>query len=178
MKSMRGGTGSGLSIGRFLAVAVVAGTIAVSVLPAASAGAATKRVVVSTQKIGSHGKVLVSSGKALYFLVAPGTCDSSCLGTWPALTLSANATGATAGRGVQQSKLGTTTDVAGAKQVTYNGQAVYWFKNDKKGQVKGNLTDKWGKWTVVVVGKPSGGSNSNSGSGSGGSNAGSGGVSF
>ena len=171
MKSIRGG-----SIGRWVAVAVAAGTIAVSVLPAASAGAATKRVVVNVQTIGSNGKVLTSNGKALYFLVAPSTCNSACLAIWPALTLPAHVKSATAGHGVQKSKLGTTTDMAGAKQVTYNGQAVFWFKNDKKNQVSGNITDQFGTWKVVVVSKaPSG---SGSGSNSGGSNAGSGGVSF
>jgi predicted lipoprotein with Yx(FWY)xxD motif len=185
MKSTHGGRGARLSIGRFLAIAVAAGSIAVTVLPAASANAASRKVVVSAQTIGSHGKVLVSNGKALYVLVAPGTCTTKkCLSVWPPLTLASSVTSATAGHGVQQSKLGTTTGMAGAKQVTYNGQAIYWFKNDKKGQVKGNVTDKWGKWTVVVVGKPSsssggsGGSGSTSNSGSGGSNAGSGGVSF
>ena len=177
MKNRSGVVEAGLSIGRLTIIALAAGTMALTVLPAASAGAATKRVVVSAQAIGSHGKVLVSNGKALYFLAAPGTCDTSCLATWPALTVSAHQS-ASAGHGVQKSKLGTTTDMAGATQVTYNGQPVYWFKLDKKGQVTGNLTDQWGKWTVVAVGKTSKSSTTGANSGSGGSNAGSGGVSF
>jgi len=181
MKSTVRGVGAKVSVGRFLAIAVAAGAVAVSVLPAASASAATRRVQVSAQTIGNNGKVLVSNGRALYFLVAPGTCDSSCLAIWPALTVPAHVK-ASAGSGVQKSKLGVTTDMAGARQVTYNGQPVYWYKLDKKGQVSGNITDQWGKWTVVVVKKPAGGGSSSSGtsttSGSGGSNAGSGGVSF
>ena len=172
MKSTVRGVSAKVSIGRILAVAVAAGTVAVSVLPAGSATAATRRVQVSAKTIGNNGKVLVSNGKALYFLVAPGTCDSSCLAVWPALTVPAHVK-ATAGSGVQKSKLGVTTDMTGARQVTYNGQPVYWYSLDKKGQVSGNITDQWGTWTVVVVKKPAGG-----GSGSGGSNAGSGGVSF
>jgi len=166
MKSTVRGVGAKVSVGRFLAIAVAAGAVAVSVLPAASASAATRRVQVSAQTIGNNGKVLVSNGRALYFLVA----------IWPALTVPAHVK-ASAGSGVQKSKLGVTTDMAGARQVTYNGQPVYWYKLDKKGQVSGNITDQWGKWTVVVVKKPAGGGSSSSGTTTT-SNAGSGGVSF
>jgi len=138
MRTLRGSRAR-LSIGRVAAVAVAAGTVAVSVLPPGS---------------------------------ATGTCDKSCLGTWPALTVPAHAK-ATAGPGVQKSKLGVTTDMAGARQVTYNGQPVYWFSSDKKGQVTGNITDQWGTWTVVVLKKPAGSSGTSTTS-----NAGSGGVSF
>src|SRR5215472_2578498 len=117
MKSTVRGVRARVSIGRLLAIAVAAGTVAVSVLPAGSATAATRRVVVSAQTIGKNGKVLVSNGRALYSLVAPGTCDSSCLAIWPALTVPAHLK-ASAGSGVQKSKLGITTDMAGARQVT------------------------------------------------------------
>ena len=73
------------------------------------------------------------------------------------------AKGATAGSGVQKSKLGVTTDSAGAKQVTYDGMPVYWFSGDSKGTVKGNVTDQWGKWTAVVVAKPKHASTGSSG---------------
>jgi predicted lipoprotein with Yx(FWY)xxD motif len=170
-----------VSFGRLVAVAVAVGTVSVAVLPVATAQAANRRVVVSAVNIGSHGKVLVSNGKTLYFLVQPApTCGSACLAIWPALTLPAHVKSATAGPGVQKSKLGVTTDTAGARQVTYNGQPVFWFSLDKKHQVTGNITDQFGKWVAVTVGKsPSSGSGgSSSTSGSGGSNAGSGGVSF
>ena len=177
MKSMSWASRPRLTSGRLLAISGAIGALAtVSVLPAAPATAANKKVVVSAQTIGKNGKVLVSNGKALYVLAAPGTCNAACLAIWPPLTVPANGK-ATAGSGVQKSKLGVTTDMAGARQVTYNGQPVYWFKTDKKGQVTGNLTDQWGKWTVVVV-KKAANSGSSSNSGSGGSNAGSGGVSF
>jgi predicted lipoprotein with Yx(FWY)xxD motif len=111
-------------------------------------------------------------------------CDSACLKIWPAVTVRAHAKGATAGSGVKKSKLGTTSGPGGIRQVTYNGKALYFFAGDTtKGQVKGNITDQWGKWTAVVV-KPahssgsSSGSGSNSGSGTSGTNAGGGGVSF
>ena len=76
-------------------------------------------------------------------------------------------------------KLGTIAGQGGALQVTYGGKPLYWFSKDTRpGQVKGNVKDKWGSWSVVVTAKPAGSSsNSGSSSGSGGS-AGSGGVSF
>jgi hypothetical protein len=61
--------------------------------------------------------------------------------------------------------------------VTYGGKPLYWFfKDTRPGQVGGNITDKWGKWSVVVTVRPAHGS-----SGSGGTpttSSGSGGVSF
>ena len=64
-------------------------------------------------------------------------------------------------------------------QVTYGGQPVYWFFKDKTGgKATGNTTDKWGKWTDVVVAKSPSSSGSGSSGNSGGSNAGSGGASF
>ena len=76
-----------------------------------------------------------------------------------------------AGTGVDASKLGTAAAADGAMQVTYAGKTLYWFAKDKApGQVKGNVTDKWGKWTTVATKKSS--------SGSGNTNAGTGGTSF
>ena len=183
MKRALSGYHPRVSIGRLVAVAVAVGTVSVAVLPVATAQAANRRVVVSAVTVGSHGKVLTSNGKTLYAIVTPAAaCDSSCFSIWPPLTLPAHVKNATAGSGVQKSKLGVTTDAAGARQVTYNGQPVFWFSLDKKHQVTGNITDQWGKWAAVTVGKSSststGSGGTSSTSGSGGSNAGSGGVSF
>jgi predicted lipoprotein with Yx(FWY)xxD motif len=155
---------------------------ALSALPAPIAGAATRNVTISTQNISNIGKVLVAKGTALYVLTPSSVaCGSACLKIWPAVTVSASAKGATAGSGVQKSKLGVTSGPGGIRQVTYNGQPLYRFYKDTKGKVRGNITDQWGKWTAVVV-KPvqSSGSSSTttSGAGSSGTNAGGGGVSF
>ena len=171
---------------RRVPIAALAGAAAavgaLAVLPATAAGAASPQVKVSAQTIGSMGKVLVSGGKALYVLTPSGNgCDSACLAIWPALTVHAGSK-ATAGSGVTKSKFGVTTDAKGAHQVTYGGKPVYFFVEDSKGTVKGDISDEWGKWTAVVVAKPTAGS---SGSGStpttsnsAGSSAGGGGVSF
>ena len=163
---------------RLAGLAVAAAGCAAAALPAATAGASGSTVTVSAQTIGKNGKVLVADGKALYTLAAGKHCDSACLAIWPALTATK---GATAGSGVQKSKLGTTKDSKGARQVTYGGKAVYWFVGDSKGTLRGNITDQWGKWTAVVVTKPSAtssGSAPTTTTTSGGSNAGGGGVNF
>lgn len=165
-----------------IASAAAAATVgALAVVPMSTAGAAAPQVKVSAQTIGSDGKVLVSGGKALYVLTPSGNgCDSACLAIWPALTVHSGSK-ATGGTGVTKSKLGVTTDAKGAHQVTYGGKPVYWFIEDSKGTVKGDISDEWGKWTAIVVAKPKSGSGTTpttSSSGGGGSSAGGGGVSF
>jgi predicted lipoprotein with Yx(FWY)xxD motif len=164
-----------------MAGAVVAlGGLSGLVLAEGTAGAATS-VVVSTTKSPSMGTILVS-GKTVYTLKASKTpCSTQCLKFWPALMLPKGVTKATAGTGVTASKLGTVKR-SGDLQVTYSGKPLYFFVGDTAaGQVHGNITDTWGKWSDVVTVKSaqaSSGSGSNSGSGSGGSTAGTGGVSF
>jgi predicted lipoprotein with Yx(FWY)xxD motif len=167
------------SLGRLARVAAAAvavgGLSAVAVAPS-TAGAATSPTtasVISTAKNAKLGTILVSdTGNAAYALKASKTaCTAACLKIWPPVLLPEGVTTATAGTGVDASKLGTMAAAGGALQVTYFGKALYWYSKDKApGQVRGNLTDKWGKWSTVVTKKSS--------SGSGGSNAGTGGVSF
>ena len=57
--------------------------------------------------------------------------------------------------------------------MTYGGKPLYWFVGDTgPGQVHGNVTDTWGKWTSAKTSSRSGGSSSTS------STAGSGGTAF
>jgi predicted lipoprotein with Yx(FWY)xxD motif len=155
------------------------GAVSATALSAGTAGASSgKQVTVSVTTIGKS-KVLTANGKPLYVL-KPGsvTCGTGCLKVWPALTLPASATSATAGKGVQSAKLGTTAGPNGLMQVTYGGQPVYFFYKDKAGgKATGNTTDKWGKWTDVVLSGSSGSGSGSSGN-SGGTSAGSGGASF
>jgi len=158
-----------------LAMSALAATAIVGVAAVVPAGAAsTKKVVVSTMTTAKYGKVLTVKGKAIYTLKPSATaCTTACLKIWPAVTVTASTAGATAGHGVTKSALGVTTGSGGIHQVTYHGKPVYWFATDTKGHVNGNVTDQWGTWTVVVVGK-----HPSSGTSSGGSTAGSGGASF
>jgi predicted lipoprotein with Yx(FWY)xxD motif len=160
--------------------ALALGAVSATALSAGTAGASSgKQVTVTVTTIG-QGKVLTANGKPLYIISKPGSvsCGSGCLKIWPALTLPASVSSATAGKGVQSSKLGTTTGPNGLMQVTYGGQPVYFFYHDKAGgKANGNITDKWGKWTDVSMSKSGSSGNGSSGN-SGGTSAGSGGASF
>jgi predicted lipoprotein with Yx(FWY)xxD motif len=162
-----------LSLGRMAGAVVALGGLSGLVVVEGAAGAATT-VVVSTTKNAKLGTILVS-GKTVYTLKASKTpCTTECLQVWPALTLPQGVTMATAGKGVHASKLGTAMGSNGALQVTYAGKPLYWFSGDKSaGQVHGNVTDTWGRWSTVVTAK-----SAKSSSSSGGSTAGSGGAAF
>ena len=140
-----------------------------------SAGAAAETsTVVSTAQNSTYGTILVS-GKTVYTLQASKVaCTARCLKVWPELELPKGVKAATAGPGVNTASLGTVKGSHGLRQVTYAGKRLYWFIDDTApGQVNGNITDKWGKWSVVVTAH----SNSSSG-GTPTSSAGTGGVSF
>jgi predicted lipoprotein with Yx(FWY)xxD motif len=169
------GSSRSVTVARWAAVVLATGAAsALAVGGVAAASQSSKVTIVKT----SHGKVL-AAGDTVYTLKASSTpCTAACLKIWPAVMLPSGVKHATSGSGVTASKLGT-VKVAGGTQVTYGGKKLYFFALDTApGQVKGNVTDTWGKWTAVVVGKSTSGSSSNSGSNSGSSNAGSGGASF
>ena len=113
--------------------------------------------MVSTAKSTKYGTILVS-GNTVYTLKASKvTCGANCLKIWPEVLLPAGVMAATAGAGVNAAKLGTVAGQGGALQVTYGGKPLYWFSKDTRpGQVKGNVKDKWGSWSVVVTAKPAG----------------------
>ena len=161
---------------RMASTVLAAGGLSAAVLAADTAGAATSSVV-STTKTSKYGTILVS-GKTVYTLKASSVaCGSGCLKIWPEVLLPKGTTTPSAGPGVNAASLGTVAGTGGARQVTYGGKPLYYFFLDTgPGQVKGNITDKWGKWSVVVTVRPAHGS-----SGSGGTpttSSGSGGVSF
>ena len=112
--------------------------------------------VISTFKSAKRGTILVD-GKTLYTLKPNATaCTAACHKIWIPVLLPTGVTKATAGTGVSAAKLGT-LKIAGGLQVTYGGKALFWFFQDKSlGQVKGNVTDTWGKWVDVVLVKPAG----------------------
>ena len=59
--------------------------------------------------------------------------------------------------------------------MTYAGKPLYYFSGDTAaGQVHGNVTDTWGKWTAVVTVKAAAKTSSSGGS----SSSGSGGAGF
>jgi predicted lipoprotein with Yx(FWY)xxD motif len=135
-----------------LALGGLVTTLGASGASGAQSSHASKAVVISTLKTAKFGTILVS-GRTVYTLKPDATaCTATCLKFWPEVLLPKGVTKATAGAGVSGAKLGTVKRAAGALQVTYAGKALYWFVLDKaSGQVKGNVTDTWGKWSVVVT---------------------------
>ena len=155
--------------GRLAATAVALGGLAgLALAPSIAAAAANPITVseVSTAKNSKLGTILVS-GNTLYALKSTKPCTGKCLKVWLPAELASGVTAATSGPGVDAAKLGTVTAADGNLQVTYSGKPLFWFTKDKgSGQVHGNVTDKWGKWYVVQIGKSSSGTkNTNSGTG-------------
>jgi len=133
------------------------GPLAGSLDASAASDHAAATLTITTSKNATYGTILVS-GTTVYTLKASSAaCTAKCLKVWPEVLLPVGAKKALAGRGVLASKLGTLTRAGGRRQVTYAGAPLYWFSKDRApGQVNGNVTDTWGKWSVVVTVKPSG----------------------
>jgi predicted lipoprotein with Yx(FWY)xxD motif len=133
-----------VAIGGLSASAVMAGT---------ASAAAGHTVVISAMKNAKLGTILVS-GNTVYMLKSTKTaCTGACAKAWPEVLLPKGVMKAKAGPGVNASKLGVVTRAHGAHQVTYNGEALYWFVGDKApGQVNGNgLHFGGGTWSVVAT---------------------------
>lgn len=103
------------------------------------------------------GKVLFAgNGRAVYGFTrdrrnGPSQCYGDCAAAWPVYYATAKLE---AGAGVQQSLLGTVKRRDGRRQVTYNGWPLYYYANEKAGEVKcQNVRTHGGTWLVV---RPSG----------------------
>lgn len=139
-------------VGGLLGASVLAGGIS-SAHPRQNSA---KGITVSTATSSKYGTFLVS-GHTVYALTPSSVaCDAKCLKIWPQLLLPIGVKKPTTGKGINAVNLGTVKLKNGRLQVTYAGQPMYFFANDKAaGQVKGNLTDTWGKWAIVVLAPPS-----------------------
>jgi predicted lipoprotein with Yx(FWY)xxD motif len=162
------------SLGRTAAFAMAIGAVSAFVgVGAATAATPTAATEISTAKSSKLGTILVAGNTVYTLKHEKAACDAACVKARPPVVLPQGVTTATAGSGVDASKLGTVTTADGELQITYAGDALYRSAKDKHpGQVHGAATDKWGKWSAVVTKRSSG-----SGSG-GGSNAGTGGTAF
>ena len=145
--------------GASAAAALALGALSALALAPSTATAATRSTtagVISTVKNPKLGTILVA-GNTVYALKPSRTaCTAKCLKVWPPVLLPRGVMSATAGAGVDASKLGTVAAAHGALQVTYSGKRLYWFAKDKAhGQVHGNVKDKWGKWSTVVTAEES-----------------------
>jgi predicted lipoprotein with Yx(FWY)xxD motif len=158
------------------ASALVVGALAASVLFAGGAGAQTPTTAdtISAAKNGKLGTILVADNTVYTLKLGSKECTAACQKVWHAVVLPSGMTSATAGSGVDESKLGTTQTSSGDLQVTYNGKPLYWYAKDKSASdVKGTSSDTFGKAAVVVAAKPS-----SSSGGSGKTDTGTGGTAF
>jgi len=114
------------------------GTKAATGTPATTAAAATtKGITIGSTSVPGVGTVLVNGdGMTLYLLTSEKggklTCtdDNGCTKVWPDTELPAGVTAATAGPGIDASKLSTIKGASGSLYVTYAGWPLYTFSHD------------------------------------------------
>jgi predicted lipoprotein with Yx(FWY)xxD motif len=131
--------------------------------PANGAGA----IPVTVSRTAAGDALAGPTGMTLYILTLDvggnSTCTTGqCAATWPALKGDASAV--TAGSGVSGT-WGTTTWADGTKQVTHNGQPVYYYSGDTAaGDSNGQGSN--GTWFIAPVGADQGGPAASQGQGS------------
>ena len=127
-----------------LLVAAVAAAVAAP--PATTAGTKIKA------RSSPFGTMLWGPGpQAVYIFQRDGRnlsrCYGECARLWPPVYTTGRPV---AGRGIRQSRLGTTRRRDGRRQVTYAGKPLYYYVNERPGQVlchRVNLNG--GLWWVV-----------------------------
>jgi predicted lipoprotein with Yx(FWY)xxD motif len=125
----------------------------------ATTAGASSSLVVSTLTTKTYGTILTTSRTVYTLAPSKVACAAKCLTYWPEVLLPKGTQHPKAGHGVSAAKLGTIARPGGRLQVTYAGKALYWYSSDKSAtDVKGDVTDTWGKWSAVVLVKPSGAS--------------------
>ena len=125
-------------------------------------------VTVSTKSVSGLGTVLVDAdGLTLYYDNAESggsiACTGSCASAWPPLLLPSGVSAATAGSGVNASKLGTIDRPGGGTQVTYGGMPLYLFTGDIAGQATGQGVE--GFFAMNAAGAGTAGASGSTGSG-------------
>ena len=138
---------------RLLVVVALVGVIAAACGGGAAVTPSPAAAAAGTVKLGttSLGQVLVdAAGRTLYAFTpdeasgAP-TCTGTCSGTWPALMDPGNAS---AGTGLDASKLTIVARPDGGNQVKYGVHPLYHFASDAAaGDTKGQGIG--GKWFVI-----------------------------
>ena len=121
---------------------------------AAGASSAAATAMTIETHTGSAGTFLTDgSGRSVYMFAKDGTnasaCSGACASAWPPVTTAGSPA---ASGGAKSSDLGTLTRSNGAKQVTYDGHALYYFAGDSSaGQTNGQGVDGFGaKWWLVA----------------------------
>ena len=125
----------------------------------ATSATASPAVRVSVALSTAYGPVLADGrGRSLYLLeedpASGSRCTEMCAVVWPPYLASGGAP--VADSGVQTALLGTLTRPGGGTQVSYAGQALYYYIGDARpGDTRGqHVEDSWGEWYLV---RPDGG---------------------
>ncbi|MGZ6214496.1 MAG: COG4315 family predicted lipoprotein [Candidatus Limnocylindria bacterium] len=134
-----------------------AGSTAPSTGPstAASAAASSGSINVTVSHTSAGDALAGAGGMTLYVFdndtAGSSTCTGGCASTWPALLGDGSAV--VAGSGVTGT-FGTTTRDDGSKQVTHNGQPLYYYAPDQAaGDAMGDGVG--GVWHIAPVGAAS-----------------------
>lgn len=130
-------------------------TTTTTVAPAASSSSGAGVTGSATLGVAMNGKVgkdivVDASGKTVYLYAPDGTTAQSTVpaglkSLWPAVTASGTAS---AGTGLDSSKLKLETQADGTKQASYNGHLLYTFTNDT-GPGTANGQGLGGIWFVL-----------------------------
>lgn len=125
---------------------------------ASSATAAGTATVISTASSSGGAFLTNGSGRAVYMWVKDAKdqsmCTGACASTWPPVTTTGPVT---ASGSAVSADLGTITRSGGAKQVTYDGHALYYYVGDVgSGTVNGQGSTGYGAywWILAPSGAP------------------------
>ncbi len=149
-----------VAVGAAAAAVVAASVMSLGVVGATTLAAVHKEVAHSDKftvvKSAKFGEVLTAGDTVYTLKPSSRSCTATCFKFWPPVVLPKGAKHPIAGSGVTASKLGTKSVKDVGLQVTYDGHLLYWYyKDTAPGQVNGDVTDTWGKWTPVVLSKSS-----------------------
>jgi predicted lipoprotein with Yx(FWY)xxD motif len=150
------------------AVVAALGTIALlAVVGASNAGAGNRAAqhaaddaqaaATLTVRKTRFGTVLFDGrGRVLYGFTrdrrgGPSQCYGACAAAWPVYYARGTLR---AGKGAEQTLIGTTRRRDGRRQVTYNGWPLYYYVDDGVGEIKCQNVDEFGGLWLVV--RPSG----------------------
>ena len=132
-------------------LAVVLGSMAVMAVVAQTAPAARqdtmKPQLVKTIVDEKLGRVLTTPGKQAIYVwnkEPKGTirCTGACAKAWPPAVVKAGVVVPMHVKGIM-GEFGTARRANGARQLTFNGRALYTYAHEKPGQVLCNNVDSW-----------------------------------
>jgi predicted lipoprotein with Yx(FWY)xxD motif len=136
------------AVGALLAAASLASAVVSGASQARSVAAHARLVL----KSSPYGKVLFDpNGRVLYLFAADQTSRSTCYGecakAWPPFLTKGKPT---VGPGLKAGLVGTTRRKDGSLQVTYNRHPLYYFEEDKRGEIMCQHVNLHGGFWFVV----------------------------